>query len=380
MSQPTIAWLAADSAAYQLLDMAHAVLNQLKPGLNYLTGDIGWDTYQREGNALPDRTLELVRRADCTLLIVTTGGQTPHTSPNNKPNIPKTTQPSPYLDPWKLIAWKLYLPAELRPCRMIPGNPLNKTDSMDIAIFRDALEGSGTGIGFHPLTPKILEILTSHPKGKYLSLFPLPEIALNSRIITRQGFERVLVQAFEFARRNRRHNVTIVDQPELFPQNADLIMQTARDVALDYPAMPYRELPFFTVLEDLFHRPQDYDVIVTENLLGEVLSRLAAEMVGGIGFLCRVAIGDEHLLVGPVPQCPGDPSSSCQPSPFSTLLAVRMLLEFLGDAQTASILGKAIDYVVADPEIATPQFGGTATVSEVGNAVALKAKLYLDLL
>jgi isocitrate/isopropylmalate dehydrogenase len=364
MPKPTITWLVTDPIGSQLLDLAHRVLNLLKPGLTYLTGDIGFEVWKREGTSVPDRTLEIVKQSECTLLVATS----PITKPQN------------YLDPWQIIARNCYLLTELRPIKAFTGNPLNRIDSLDIVVFRHLLEGSNTGVGFHPVTSPVVELLTSHPNLQYLSIFPYQEIALNLRVVTRQGIEQVLRQAFDFNQRNRRRGITIVDQSDLFPETAELFLQTAREMALEYPAISYQECSFFQIIEGIIHHPTQYDVIVTEHLLGDILSRLAVSQVGGTGFLSRVAIGDNKMMVGPVMESTEVHTEPSQMNPYGVLISIRMLLEFLGDAQTASILGKAVEQVILEGKVITAGTGATATNSEIVESVIDKCKCYLDLM
>ena len=378
MPKTTIAWLAADSTASELLDRAHRVLDYLKPGLTYLTGDVGFEVWKREGTSVPDRTLEIIKQSECTMLVATSLEGRVSSSPNQRR--PDEAGPSNYHDPWNIISRKCYLRTELRPVKAFPGNPLNRVDSLDIVVFRDLLEGFGTGVGFHPVTSQAVSLLTLHPNLIYLSLFPYQEIALNFRIVTRQCVEQVLRQAFDFNQRNRRRGVTIVDQHDFFPETSELFIQTAREVALEYPAIPYQECSFFQIINDLTTHPANYDVIVAENLLGDILSRLAVTQVGGTGFLSRVAIGEERMMLGPVVETTAEHPDASQMNPYGILISVRMLLEYLGETQTASVLGKAMEQVILEGKTVLPEMGGTSTSAEIVESVIEKCKLYQDLI
>ena len=382
MPKTTIASLATDSIASELLDLAYGVLDYLKPGLTYLTGDIGFEAWKREGTSVPDRTLELIKQSQCAMLVATSLEGRVSSRPNS--SRPDGAGPSlklqEYPDPWHIITRKCHFHTELRPIKAFGGNPLNRIDSLDIVVFRHLLEGSGTGVGFHPVTSQAVALLASRPNLNYLSLFPYQEIALNFRIVTRQGVEQVLRQAFDFNQRNRRRGVTIVDQHNFFPETAELFIQTARDVALEYPAIPYQECSFFQIINDVTIHPTNYDVIVAENLLGDILSRLAVSQVGGTGFLSRVAIGEERVMLGPVIETATEHPDASQMNPYGILISVRMLLEFLGETQTASVLGKAMEQVILEGKTVIPEMGGTSTSAEIVQSVIDKCKRYLDLM
>ncbi len=377
MSRPTVAWLAADPVAKQMLDLAHRILDAVKPDINYLTGDLGWNPWKREGNSVPERTLELITQSDCAMVIAS--AQTPVSEPSQSDHDPES-ETSPYNDPWTSIARELHLFAELRPLKSVPGNPKNRIESLDMAVFRDLLEGSGSGIGFHPITPEISRILIEHPAGNHLSIFPTKEIALNTRVITSQGVEKVLYKAFKFAQRNRRQAVTVIDQLDLFPETGNLIMETARNVALEFPGIPYREMSLTAAIRQIFHQPEDFEVVVAEYLFGDLLSRYAIELIGGTGFLCRVAMGNEKVIVGPVLEGTGEQVSSSKINPFGTVIAVRMVLENLGDPATASVLEKAVEHVISEGKILPPDMGGDSETNAVVNTVIDTARRYLDLI
>jgi isocitrate/isopropylmalate dehydrogenase len=380
MSKHSVAWLAGDPVSHHLLDLAHDLLEKLKPGIDFLIGDIGWVPWQHDGTPVPDRTLELVKQSECAMVAVTPFG--PVSSPAEKVRsvVPGTDDAGSYQDPWMMLSRRLYLHTEIRPCKSFPGNPLNRAESLDIVVFRDLLEGFGAGIGYYPVSQKGMELILSHPAGGYLSIFPPEEIALNSRIVTRQGFEHVVRQAFDFTRRNKRKRITIVDLPEVFPETAEMIVQTAREVAMDFPALPYREESMWSVVANLFRKPEDYDVIVAENLLGDVLSRFAIAEVGGKGFLSRVALNDETAIVGAVLDAEAFNAPPDYVNPFGTLTAVRLVLELLGDVTAAAVLGKAIEQVIQDGETLPPDMGGKSKNVEVCRAVAEKAVTYFELL
>ena len=380
MAKYTIALLAADSLAQSLLDLGYEVLEHLKPDLECVTGDIGRECWKRDGTSVPERTLELVKQSDCAMVITTTNRRALIDTKDAHTSESGSGEAIPYKDPWTYLARELYLYTEMRPCRSYPGNPLNRTESMDLVIFRDLLEGSGTGVGFCPLTADCEKIIASHPDGKNLTIYPSEDVALNTRITSRLGYENVMRQAFEFIRRNQRKKLTVADQTTVFPETSEVIIQTAREVALSYPAISYQELPLFTVISDIISHPDDYDVIVTENLFGDILSRIAIEQVGGTSFLCRVAVGDDNVLVGPVLEVDEDDVDSSQINPFGTLMTARMLMEFLGDAPTASVLEKAMEQVILEGKVVTPDMNGANSSRDVAKAVIEKAQMYLELL
>jgi len=400
MSKHTIAWLSGDPMSRHLLDLAHGVLEKLKPDIDIVTGDIGWIPWSRDGNPVPDRTLELIKHSECAMVAATPFPPTPVLSDEVQAADPVASDHPEYQDPWMILARRLYLHTEMRPCRAFPGNPLNRLDGLDLVVFRSLLEGAGSGAGFCPVTFEAMELISSHPRLQFLTLFPPEEIAMNCRIVTRQGFEHVVRRAFEFAARNKRKGITVVDVPDVFPETAEMVIRTSREIAVDFPALQYREESLWSVIDnlisirawgtmpmgsheldatDLSRASTEYDVIVTENLCGEFLCRVAYTHAGGAGFASRVALNDQTAIVGPMLNAGTMQLPRSHINPFGTLIATRMLLEFLGDVRTASVLGKAIEQVILDGKIITPDIGGISSNAEVCRAVADKASAYLDL-
>jgi isocitrate/isopropylmalate dehydrogenase len=159
-----------------------------------------------------------------------------------------------------------------------------------------------------------------------------------------------------------------------------MIVQTAREVATDFPALPYREESMWSIVANLFRKPEEYDVIVAENLMGEVLSRVAIAETGGTSFQSRVALSDDVSIVGSMLDAEAFNTPPDYVNPFGTLIAVRLVLELLGDVTAASVLGKAIEQVILDGETIPPNMGGKSKNTEVCRSVAEKASTYLELL
>jgi len=378
MAKHTIAWLCGDPMSRHLLDLAYGVLETLRLDIDIVTGDIGWIPWSRDGNPVPERTLELIKRSECAMVAVTALPPASPVSDQAQPLVPDASDFPEYQDPWMILARQLHLHTEMRPCKAFPGNTLNRVEGLDIVVFHSLLEGAGMGADFYPMTYEAMELMSSHPRLHFLSIFPPEEIAMSCRIVTRQGFEHVVRRAFEFAVRNKRKGITVTDVPDVFPETAGMVMRTSRDVALEFPSLPYREESLWSVLDNLHSGA--YDVIVAENLCGEILCRNAYFLAGGAGFASRIALNDYVAIVGPMPNAGTVPSSGSDVNPFGVLIAARMLLEFLGEVRTASVLGKAIEQVVLEGKMIPKEIGGTSSNSEVCRAVADKAVAYLDLI
>ncbi len=265
-------------------------------------------------------------------------------------------------------AFDLYI--NLRPCKAYPGNPLNYRDDVDLAVFRENTEGLYSGIEFHPLPREVLETLKVHPKMEKFARVPLDEIALSCRIITKSGARRIVKAAFEYAEKMGRESVTIVEKPNVLRETSGLMVRTAREVAREYPRIELWETNIDAMAMWLLKNPQNYSVLVTSNLFGDVISDLAGQLVGGLGFAASANIGDSYALFEPVHGSAPRYAGQYKVNPMAMLSAVRLMLEWLGEGEKADRLEKVISSVIEEGKVMTYDMGGNSTTLEVAQEVA----------
>ncbi len=188
--------------------------------------------------------------------------------------------------------------------------------------------------------------------------------------MTKNGCSRIVRAAFEFARQHKRRSVTIVEKPNVLRETGGLMLGVARTIAKDYPEIPLQEANVDAMCMWLVKNPHDYDVLVAENLFGDIISDLSAQLVGGLGFASAGNIGDKYAVFEPTHGSAPKYAGQYKVNPIATFLAVRMMLDYLGEAEKGRRLEEAVAAVIKEGKTRTYDMGGSATTLDVGRAVA----------
>ena len=370
MAKYRIAWLPGDGVGKEVMEAARLVLDALKVDAEYIHGDIGWEFWINEGNALPDRTLKLLGETDCALFGAITSKPKEEAAKELHPDL--QGKGLSYFSPIVMLRQKLNLHTNIRPCKGYKGNPLNYKENIDLVVFRENTEGMYGGVEFFPLPKSVFDALCIHPKMKGFGAHPLEDIALSTRIMTRKGCENIVRQAFEFARKYQRKSVTVVDKPNVLRETGGLMIRSARAVAKNYPEIPLYETNIDAQCMWLIKNPFDYDVLVAENMFGDIISDLCAQLVGGLGFACAGNIGDKYAVFEPTHGSAPKYAGMYKVNPIATILSAKMMLDWLGETAKAARMEKAVAAVIAEGEVRTYDMGGKAKTMEMAKAVAAK--------
>ncbi len=368
MAKYRIAWMPGDGVGNDVMEAARIVLDTLKLDAEYISGDIGWEFWIDEGDPLPQRTLNMLRETDCALFGAITSKPKAEAAKELKPEL--QGKGYEYFSPIVRLRQEMNLHTNMRPCKAYPGNPLNYRDGIDLVIFRENSEGLYAGVEFHPLPDSVRDALSIHPKMKRFSHVSGEDIAVSTRLMTRAGCERIVRRAFEFARKFGRRSVTIVDKPNVLRETGGLMIRTAREVAKDYPEIPMWETNIDAQCMWLVKNPIDYDVLVAENMFGDIISDLGAQLVGGLGFASAGNIGDDYAVFEPTHGSAPKYAGMYKVNPMAMLLTVKMMLEWLAETDKAERLEDAIAKVIAEGKVKTYDMGGNAATLDVANAVA----------
>ncbi|RMH70170.1 MAG: isocitrate/isopropylmalate dehydrogenase family protein [Gemmatimonadetes bacterium] len=370
MAQYKIAWLPGDGVGNEVMEAAKIVLDALKFDAEYIHGDIGWEFWCNEGDPLPQRTIEVLHNTDCALFGAITSKPKEEAA---KELIPELQDKGyVYFSPIVRLRQEFNLHTNLRPCKAYPGNPLNYKEGIDLVIFRENTEGMYGGVEFHPIPQHVFDALCTHPKMKKFGEKGLENLALSTRIMSRQGCENIVRQAFEYAKKHNRKSVTVVDKPNVIRETGGLMIRTAREVAKDYPDIPLWETNIDAQCMWLVKNPLDYDVLVAENMFGDILSDLAAQLVGGLGFACAGNIGDNYAVFEPTHGSAPKYYGQYKVNPIAMLLTTRLMLDWLNEFDMANRLENAIATVIAEGKVRTYDMGGSNTTLEMAEAVASK--------
>jgi 3-isopropylmalate dehydrogenase len=370
MAKHKIAVLPGDGVGRDVIEAAMVVLNKLAVDAEYIYGEIGWEFWCREGNALPDRTIKMLKETDCCLFGAITSKPKEDAAAELDPSL--RGKGLSYFSPIVRLRQEFDLYTNLRPCKAYPGNPLNYRENIDLVIFRENTEGMYAGVEFHPLPQTVRDALLIHPKMKAFKDTPLTDIAVSTRIMTKKGCTRIVRAAFEYARKNKRRSVTIVEKPNVLRETGGLMLGIAREIAKEFPEIPLKEANIDAMCMWLVKNPHDYDILVAENLFGDIISDLAAQLVGGLGFASAGNISDTYGVFEPTHGSAPKYAGMYKVNPLATFLAAKMMLEWLGESAKAKRLEEAVAAVIKEGKVRTYDMGGNSTSLDVARAVADK--------
>jgi homoisocitrate dehydrogenase len=320
-----ICLLPGDGIGPEVIDCAEQVLRALPLDLEFVRADIGFAAYERLGTPLPDSTLEQIRSTSAALLGAVT---TP-------PAIPD------YFSPVVRMRQSLGLFANLRPCRSIPHS--SSRANIDLVIIRENTEGLYSGI----------ERLEDNGNR-----------AITERVITRKGSERIIRKAFDLARQTGRTNVHVIHKANVLRQTCGLFRAVALEISEEYPDIPMHEMLVDTCAMELVRALEQFEVIVTTNLFGDILSDEACMFVGGLGVAASANIGTDKAVFEPVHGSAPTLVGTGKANPIATFLATAMMLDYLNEKDSAERLRNAVQACIANQE-STPDLDGNLTTNQV---------------
>jgi 3-isopropylmalate dehydrogenase len=369
MPKYRIAWMPGDGIGVDVMDAARIVLDAMDLDAAYVPADIGWEFWRREGDALPQRTVDTMRECDCALFAAITSKPKEEAAKELVPDL--QGKGLVYRSPIVRLRQLFDLYVNLRPCRAFKGNPLNFRDDLDLVVFRENTQGLYAGVEFHPLPQSLRTALedASPGMGAFRGV-DSADIALSTRIFTRQGCQRIVRQAFEYARKHGYPTVTLVEKPNVIRETSGLMVREARKIAAEYPGIELWETNVDAMAMWLVKNPQDYGVIVSSNMFGDIVSDLCAQLVGGLGFAASGNIGDDFAVFEPTHGSAPKYAGQYVVNPTAMLLAVKLMLDWLGEQEMAKRLEQAIATVIADGQVRTYDLGGSDGTLDVARAVA----------
>ena len=369
MARYKIAWLPGDGVGVDVLEAAEIVLDRLALDAEFIHGDIGWEFWCKEGDALPQRTLELLGAVDAALFGAITSKPAKAAEAELAPEFRGTGLV--YRSPIVRMRQLFDLYVCLRPCKAYPGNSLNLREGIDLVVFRENTEDLYSGVEFAPVPEELAALLgrLSKPFGAFQGL-PGDRYAISCKINTQKGCERIVRKAFEFARANRRRKVTIVHKANVVRATDGLFLEAAKAVAREYLDIPMDDANIDAMTMWLLKNPFNYDVLVAPNLYGDIISDLCAQMVGGLGFGCSGNIGDNLAVFEPSHGSAPKYAGQYKVNPIATILAVKMMLDWLGEAEKGARLEGAVAGVIQEGKTKTYDMGGGNSTLEMARAVA----------
>lgn len=320
-----IAVVPGDGIGREVMDATLMVLDSLGIDFEYVYGEAGDECLERTGTALPEKTLEIIRNADACLF-----GAAGETA----------------ADVIVKIRQEMKMFANLRPVKSYP-NTNSLCDNIDFMIVRENTEGMYIADEEH-----------------YTD-----EGAVARRIITRKAEERIIDYAFKYAVENNRSKVTAVHKANVLKKSDGLFREIFYEVAKRYPDIATEEFYVDATAMYLITRPQNFEVIVTTNLFGDILSDEGAGLVGGLGLIPSANIGEDAALFEPVHGSAPDIAGQGKANPIAMMLSAVMMLRYISENEAADRFEAAILKVLNDANVLTGDLGGSASTVELAQAV-----------
>lgn len=369
MSKYRIGWLPGDGIGVEVMQAARLVLDRLELDAEYLPGDIGWRYWCAEGEPLPERTVKLLETVDAAMFGAITSKPAKAAAAELAPEL--QGQGLLYRSPIVRLRQLFDLYVCLRPCKAYAGSPLNYREGIDLVVFRENTEDLYSGVEFSPVPEELADTLRSiSPAFGRFAALDGGEYAISCKVNTAAGSERIARAAFEFARTHGRKKVTVVHKANVVRATDGLFLEQAQVVANHYPEIECDNANIDAMGMWLLKDPFNYDVLVAPNLYGDIISDLCAQMVGGLGFGCSGNIGDQLAVFEPTHGSAPKHAGKYKANPIATVLAAKMMLDWLGEIDRAERLERAVAAVIAEGRVRTYDMGGQATTLEMGQAIA----------
>ncbi len=329
----TITVIRGDGIGPEIMDATLHVLDAMQLGLQYEFADAGMVALEKHGELLPAATMDSIRRNRIAL-------KSPLTTPVGGGFSSINVE----------LRKRFDLYANVRPAKSFPNTKSRFPSGVDLVTVRENTEGAYIG------------------EGQALS--EDGEVATLTQKITRRGSERIVRYAFDLARKTGRRKVTVVHKANILKSTSGLFLKTAREVAQQYPDIECNEMIVDNTCMQLVMRPEQFDVIVTTNLFGDIISDLCAGLVGGLGLAPGANIGTEAAIFEAVHGSAPDIAGQGIANPCALLLGAGQMLDHLGMADQGNRLRGAIIATLEARDTLTPDLGGTGTTLTFAKAIA----------
>ncbi len=329
----TITVIRGDGIGPEIMDATLHVLDAMRVGLRYEEADAGLVALEKQGDLLPQATLDLIRRNRIAL-------KSPLTTP--------VGEGFSSINVALRRAFDLY--ANVRPAKSFPNTRSRFPSGVDLITVRENTEGAYIGEG---------QAITEDG-----------ETATLIQKITRKGSERIVRYAFDLARDTGRRKVTLVHKANILKTTSGLFLKVGREVASQYPDIECNEMIVDNTCMQLVMRPEQFDVICTTNLFGDIISDLCAGLVGGLGLAPGANIGKDAAIFEAVHGSAPDIAGKGIANPCALLLGAGQMLDHLGQPQNAERLRAAIVATLEAKDSLTPDLGGSGTTMGFAKAIA----------
>ncbi len=363
MSDYTVVLMPGDGIGKTVLPEAVRVLDAAGFKADYVEADIGWEFWCREGNPLPQRTVDLLEKHGLSLFGAITSKPKTEAAEEIDPSL--KDKGFVYYSPIVGLRQHFNLDICTRPCKTFKGNPLNfirrgKGDTIeepevDVVIFRQNTEGLYGGVEWTNPPQQVYDALNTHPKMKNFSNSPKEELAISTRIFTKKATERILRAAFEHANKFGYKSVTICEKPNVIRETSGMMLSLAKEMVKEYEGISLWNTNIDAQMMWLTKNPEDYGVLVSGNMFGDIVSDGFAGLVGGLGFACSANVGENVAIFEPThgsaPKYAGFETSIV--NPIAMILSACMMLDHIGETGLSGKIRRAISKVVLEGKVKT---------------------------
>jgi isocitrate dehydrogenase (NAD+) len=332
----TITVIRGDGIGPEIMDATLHVLDAMDVGLQYEFADAGLVALEKTGELLPAATMDSIRRNRVAL-------KSPLTTPVGGGFSSINVE----------LRKRFDLYANVRPAKSFPNTRSRFPSGVDLVTVRENTEGAYSA------------------EGQELSADG--DTATSITKTTRRGSERIVRYAFDLARRTGRRKVTIVHKANILKSTSGLFLKVAREVAAQYPDIACNELIVDNCCMQLVMRPEEFDIIVTTNLFGDIISDLCAGLVGGLGLAPGANIGTDAAIFEAVHGTAPDIAGQGKANPCALLLGAGQMLDHLGMPEKATRLREAIVATLEAKDSLTPDLGGSGNTMAFARAIAGRA-------
>jgi len=363
MARYTVVSMPGDGIGKTVLPEAIRVLEAVGFDADYVHADIGWDFWINEGNALPERTVELLVRHKLGLFGAITSKPKAQAAAELRPDL--RGKGYSYFSPIVAMRQRFNLDICLRPCRSFAGNPLNfirraadggcEEPPVDAVIFRQNTECLYCGIEWTDPPAAVRQAFALHPKYKPFEQVPGPDMAVSVRLITRAACRRILGAAFAHARKYGYRSVTVCEKPNVLRETSGMMEEEAKKVHQNYSDIALWSTNIDAQMMWLTKNPEDYGVLAAGNLFGDIISDGFAGLVGGLGFACSGNIGEEVAVFEPTHGSAPKYEKLDPPivNPIAMILSAVMLLDHVGEEEKGTRVRQAVAAVIREGKVRT---------------------------
>jgi len=366
MSKRTIVTLPGDGIGAVVLEQAIRVLDAAGFEANYIHGDIGWEFWCKEGNPLPQRTIDLIEKHKIALFGAITSKPIDEAKAELSPDL--QGKGFTYSSPIVGLRQLFNLDICVRPCKSYKGNPLNfvrrgkgntiDEPLVDVVIFRQNTECLYSGVEWTNPPDQVYQAFMTHPKfAENFGKVPVDELSISTRIFTRKATTRILMAAFEYAKKYEYKSVTVCEKPNIIRETSGLMWKLAKDIQKNsFPDIKLLNTNIDAQMMWLTKNPEEYGIIVAGNMFGDIASDAFAGLIGGLGFACSAQFSSDGIAVfepthGSAPKYADYKISIV--NPIAMIESACMMLDYIEEKKTAAKIRKAVADVIAEGKVRT---------------------------